>query len=135
MDNKELYGLIKAGTCGGPAIIFSRYAEKGKTYTDSEKKNLVEKIIGLDCNSLYLWALSQSLPTGNYVVRRAEDNFQARHQLCRSVQSYIWMDWMAKKDGVVIEHKMNSGREHKIGPFYVDGFCAEKNTIYEYDGR
>ena len=62
---------------GGQSIVFHRYHEAGKTSIQRLKYNknikdfvklplgqIVKKIVGLDCNALYLHALSQDMPTG-----------------------------------------------------------------------
>ncbi len=37
---------------------------------------MYEKLVGFDANALYLWALMQNMPTGAFVRRKAEDNFE-----------------------------------------------------------
>ena len=64
-DDKDLYDLMKSGIVGGPSIIFKRYVEAGKTLIRNGSK-LCKKAIGYDANALYLWAISQWMPTGEY---------------------------------------------------------------------
>ena len=64
-DDKDLYDLMKSGIVGGPSIIFKRYVEAGKTLIRNGSK-LCKKAIGYDANALYLWAISQWMPTGDY---------------------------------------------------------------------
>jgi hypothetical protein len=47
---------------------------------------------------------------------------------------YFWLDYRAQLDGVHITHKMNGGKEARIGLYLVDGYCASTNTIYEFNG-
>ena len=42
---------------------------------------------------------------------------------------YDWMDFMIETKGVSIQHKMNMGKEKKVGPYPVDGFDQKRNTI------
>ena len=64
-NDKDLYDLMKNGIVGGPSIIFKRYVEAGKTYIRNGQK-LSKKAVGYDANALYLWAISQWMPTGEY---------------------------------------------------------------------
>jgi hypothetical protein len=54
-------------------------------------------------------------------------------KLCtKSGYSKIAIEWLTKIDSKII-HAENGG-EVKIGPYYVDGFDNESNTIYEFHG-
>ena len=64
-NDKDLYDLMKNGIVGGPSIIFKRYVEAGQTYIRNGQK-LCKKAVGYDANALYLWAISQWMPTGEY---------------------------------------------------------------------
>ena len=59
----NLFYLLKDSIVGGPSIIFNRFHEANKTYIRQLNK-LCKKIIGYDANALYLWAISQMMPTG-----------------------------------------------------------------------
>ena len=50
-----------------------------------------------------------------------------------SVKAIEWLRWMAHTANVAIEHARNGG-EAKIGPYYVDGYDRENNTVYEFHG-
>lgn len=45
-----------------------------------------------------------------------------------SVVATAWLDTVEKEENIVIT------REKRIGPHYVDGFCASTNTVYEFWG-
>ena len=64
-QDKDLYDLMKSGIVGGPSIKFKRYVEARKTQIRNGNK-LCKKAIGYDANALYLWAISQCIPTGKY---------------------------------------------------------------------
>jgi len=49
----------------------------------------------------------------------------------QSATAIKWLQWLSKKEGLNIRHKLNGG-EVKIGPFKVDGSC--ESTIYEFYG-
>ena len=60
----ETYNLLKTGTVGGPAQVFTRYHEKDVTYIRShiEREKLCKKIIGYDANALYLYFSGDVMP-------------------------------------------------------------------------
>ena len=48
---------------------------------------------------------------------------------------YDWMDYFAYSKRVKIEHKFNMGKEKRgRGPYPVDGFIRENNTIMQFHG-
>ena len=44
------------------------------------------------------------------------------------------MDHLAHVGKVNIEHKLNTGKEKRIGKYFCDGFDSENNVVYEMDG-
>jgi hypothetical protein len=44
-----------------------------------------------------------------------------------------WLNYLAKKDDIYIQHAMNDG-ELAIGKYKVDGYCKKTNTVYEFNG-
>jgi hypothetical protein len=59
----NLFYLLNDSIVGGPSIIFNRYHEANITKIRNGEK-LCKKVIGYDANALYLWAISQEIPTG-----------------------------------------------------------------------
>ena len=52
-----------------------------------------------------------------------------------SKESIQWLEWMAKRDGVNIQHALNIGEKSLPGTRYkLDGYCQETNTAYEFHG-
>ncbi|XP_031153064.1 uncharacterized protein LOC116048233 [Sander lucioperca] len=47
--------------------------------------------------------------------------------------SIQWLQYVAHKDNISIQHALNRG-EKAFGPFFVDGYCAATNTCYEFNG-
>ena len=81
--DKDLYYTMKDNNVGGPSIIFNRYHEKDKTNirnVEMRKKGQepkpCKKIVGYDANALYLWAMMQPMPTGQYTRRLESDWFK-----------------------------------------------------------
>lgn len=79
--NCRFFHLLKKNLTGGPSIVYNRYQEKDKTYlvnleydmgTNEFKKvigNKCKSIVGYDANSLYPYALSLPMPSGDLIYR------------------------------------------------------------------
>ena len=117
--DKDLHYCIKRNVVGGPSIVFNRYHCVNETTIRSNPSEVCQKIIGYDCNALYLWCFSLDQPVGQYIRRRAEKGFSPEYQ-ARHMDMYDWMDYQAFKGGISIDHKQNTGREVNIGPYFVD---------------
>lgn len=54
-----------------------------------------------------------------------------------SAKQIYWLDWVMRTENIFIQHALNGG-EHRVeqqrGVYPVDGYCAETNTIYQFDG-
>ena len=95
--NEDLYWLIKSNIVGGPSIIFHRYHEAGLTrlremeYGDNAKP--CKTVTGFDANALYLWAISQAMPTGHPIRREAPDFKPV--QTCKKGIADQWLSWVS----------------------------------------
>ena len=59
-----------------------------------------------------------------------------QHQQFRRNQSHEalqWLSYTAEKEGIHIQHARNGG-EKRVGNYYLDGYCEETHTAYEYQG-
>ena len=59
-----------------------------------------------------------------------------QHQQFRRNQSHEalqWLSYTAEKEGIHIQHARNGG-EKRVGIYYLDGYCEETHTAYEYQG-
>ena len=138
---RDIFKTVQNNIVGGPSIIFTRYMEAGKSFIKNQAQKPVERIIGLDANALYPYALSQEMPTGPYIDRREENNFKPEIST-KHVYQYAWMDKIASDHGIEIKHKLNNGgKECRVGPYFVDGmsFVQQDNgdveiTVYEFWG-
>ena len=133
VKNKDLYDKIKKNTIGGPSIIFTRHHKVDETFIRNKSDKICKKIMGFDANALYLWAIGQMLPIGDFVRRKDVNNFSPKVQT-KYASAFDWLEWTSLKKGVTIKHKQNTGREKRIGPYLVDGFDSFNKTVYEYDG-
>ena len=140
-----LHDLVMGNIVGGPSIVFKRWAEAEVTRirpleTLHGEAELCKSIIGLDCNGLYLYALSLDMPTGRCIVRKAPD-FLPEDQHSRasgeghSKASQHWLRHLARTTGRKIRHSGN-GREVRLGlrNIPVDGFDHEQGTVYQFHG-
>ena len=78
-----MYYSMKDNNVGGPSIIFNRYHEKEKSSIRKEQMRARGKeskpcknVVGYDANALYLWAIMQDMPTGQYTRRLEEDGLK-----------------------------------------------------------
>ena len=58
------------------------------------------------------------------------------HQQLKRKQSHEalqWLSYTAEKEGIRIQHDRNGG-EKRVGNYYLDGYCEETHTAYEYQG-
>ena len=71
----------------------------------------------------------------NYMKKDTIAVFNNNRQL-KTKQSNIavkWLSWVAEKDEIDIEHVRNGG-EKRVGKYSLDGYCEERNTVYEFQG-
>jgi G:T-mismatch repair DNA endonuclease (very short patch repair protein) len=133
--DKDLHYLFRNQICAGPSLVFTRDLEVDKTQLSPGSDEVCKKILGYDCNSLYLAQMLHFTPSQNYVRRLHSENFKARFKR-RYCLMYIWLEYMAKLEGVYIRTKQNQGYECKIGKYYVDGLSVKDGvvTVFEFLG-
>ena len=51
----------------------------------------------------------------------------------QSHEAHQWLSYTAEKEGIHIQHARNGG-EKRVGNYYLDGYCEETHTAYEYQG-
>lgn len=49
-----------------------------------------------------------------------------------SPDSIRWLDFVAYKQGLRIQHALNNTGERKIAGVSVDGYCEETKTVFQY---
>ena len=138
-NQEGVYDFFKKSITGGLSQVFHRYAEEGKTFIRNQQNHPVGVVKGWDSNSLYLSCLAKKSPTGRMIHRTSEQGFRP---MCEVKQFYSidFLDYIATKIGVFIQHKGNIG-EKKITPFAVDGYYQPtdpqghtRGVIFEVQG-
>lgn len=118
--------------CGGPAIIFHRYHERNKTFIRKNENKVCKKIVGYDAIALYLWALSQNMPTGPFTIRKEENDFRLVKR-DRYLKALYYLEWLKHNRNLDIDHYFNAGKEFRIGPYRVDGYSRAEKKVNEFN--
>ena len=67
-------------------------------------------------------------------VRRCLENDFKPEKTEKYLLAYDWLDWISCCLGRTIQHKLNSGKEKKIGPYPVDDYDPQTLTVYQFHG-
>ena len=127
--NEDLYHKITQGICGGPSIVYTRSMKKGQKLKGGDE--ICKNIFGFDANALYPYCLSQDMPCGTF-VRRRESNLYKPEIQTKYLDMFVWMDKISEINNIRIMHRLNSGKEHYIIGYYVDGICGM--NVFSYLG-
>ena len=139
VNNSDLHNTVKDNLVGGPSIVFHRHHEKGVTRLREEtygsEAKLCERVVGFDANALYLWSMSQPMPTGFMIRRHETNNFKPEFTQRFGRTAWGFLEWVAARNRVHIQHMFNAG-EKRVGQhgIPVDGYCEETNTVYQFHG-
>jgi hypothetical protein len=98
-ENKDCFYLLRDNNVGGPSIVFHRYHERDVTrfrtvmrkngkYVLGQEGKLAKKIVGFDANALYLWSLSQDMPTSTLRYERFSENRNI-HELMETTYGFM----------------------------------------------
>jgi hypothetical protein len=80
------------------------------------------------CNHIY----RKNYMPENSIAVIPENGFFS--QQIHSKISLLWLKYISNLFEINIQHARNSKGEFRIGKYYVDGYCEETNTIYEFHG-
>ena len=61
-----------------------------------------------------------------------EGAYLRQNKTCSDV-SIQWLEYVADREGLDIQHALNRG-EKSFGQFFVDGYCEDTHTCYEFNG-
>ena len=100
-------------------------------------REMLREITGIDPfeKCITIASVCHEVYRTNYLEKDTIAVFNNNRQLKRK-QSNIavkWLSWLAEKNEIDIEHVRNGG-EKRIGKYSLDGYCEERNTIYEFQG-
>ena len=88
--------------------------------------------MGYDANALYLWALTQDMPTGSYTRHLAENEFKPKGSIRMANE---WLEFVAHKESIHIRHQLNNTEKHTGGRRLPDnGFNAQTQMVYQFNG-
>lgn len=76
------------------------------------------------CNTVFRYSHMKENTIGINMVHDAK---------AHSLEAACWIEDVMEKEHIHIQHAYNGG-EVKIDGMYVDGYCKETDTIYEYNG-
>ena len=118
---------MKKNITGGASLIYHRLVEAGTTCIPNTD-NVVQKVVGLDCNGLYTYSIGRDQPVGAPILR-SFPNFEAKYYDMYKREGY-WLDYVEKKCGLKLK------RQCVIFPYIVDAYGLVDNchTIFEYGG-
>ena len=100
-------------------------------------REMLREITGIDPfeKCMTIASVCHEVYRTNYLEKDTIAVFNNNRQL-KTKQSNIavkWLSWLAEKDEIDIEHVRNGG-EKRIGKYSLDGYCEERNTVYEFQG-
>ena len=125
--SEDLFRKVKQNICGGPSIIFTRHMQEGQTLKNGEQ--VCQKIFGL--MPMLCTLTGQEMPCGTFARRKKENDFKPEIQH-KYLDMFVWMDRISELQNIKIAHKMNSGKEHYMMGYYVDGIYEKQ--IFSYHG-
>ena len=148
----HINACIRDSLKGGPALVFHRRHEAGKTVL-REKEQLAEhsvcqSIASYDASSQYLGTTGMAMPCGpvrvynmnkDYIFTgdRQDQSPFPDGNTTQSTEALEWLTWLAaQRTPGTFRHALTLEGEAKIGPrqIPVDGFDATDSTIYQYHG-
>ena len=133
----DLYNTLQSKLTGGLSLIFCRLAISGEIKIRSheiENPETIKKVLGLDANSFYLYAIAQNNPTG-YFCRYKEEDFWPDPCSKFGFQSYQGLSYVAYIENTFLQTRFNVG-EKRVSKYSlpVDGYSEEQNTVYQFLG-
>lgn len=124
VTNKEKYGTISHKQKHNP-VAFEKLCNYDWLYYQyvilNKTANQIAVELGLSNNSS---TVCRYLQYHNILIKQAK---------AFSYKCIQWLESTMKKEKIFIQHAQNKG-EYIIGPYVVDGYCAETNTVYEFHG-
>ena len=139
-DQSDIHESLRTGLVGGLAQVMHRYARVDQTFIHANPNIPCKRLLGLDCNSLYPWAIAQLQPLGPAIVRNPPEFAPKGPELFGGLKaaSKVGVDWLVYMEqtlGCKILHAGNEG-EVRLGlkQVPVDGWAPDTATVYQFHG-
>ena len=134
----DVYKTLRSQLTGGLSLIFCSLAILRETKICSheiDNPETVKKVLGLDANSLYLYAIVQNNPTCYFCCYKEEEDFWPDPCSKFGFQSYQWLSNVAYKENTFLQTRFNMA-EKRVSKYSlpVDGYSEEQNTVYQFLG-
>ena len=141
--SKDIHDLLTSGLIGGPAIIFLRYAFANETFIKPyryAKPVLTQRILGYDCNSLYLRCLGEKMPTGPFLYRTVDSTgkYLQKTDRIKYTKEIQWLLLLEKELNINIQTQLSPKGQKQFGDYKVDGYFYNEKTrthiVWEFLG-
>ena len=134
--DKGLLEKIREDVVGGPSIVFTRKAVVDESFI-RKSTNICKSVVGTDASQLYPYSMCQPMPTDLYTrwdIDSETGRFTPRQNKTRSFKNMVLSYFQHTRLDCKIESFYTTGRQKKIDPFSVDGFCSLCRTVFEAMG-
>ena len=124
------------GMVGGPSIVFTRKGVVGESKIGTSD-NVVQTVVGIDASQLYPYAMCQEMPTGQFTkweVEESSGHFKPVKNTKLALENRVMAYLQSQRKDCHIIATVTTGKQHSVGPYHVDGFCAHCNTVFEVNG-
>ena len=100
-------------------------------------REILQETTGVDPfeKCLTIASVCQQVYSTNYLAENTIATFSDEQRLktMTSNKAVKWLSWLAETEEIDIQHAKNGG-EKRVGNYSLDGYCQERNTVYEFHG-
>ena len=107
-------------------------------------REMLKEVTGMGDDEMGIDPFDQATTIAGYCMQVYRTKFLQKdtiallpqHQQIKRKQSHEalqWLSYTAEKEEIHIQHTRNGG-EKRVGNYYLDGYCEETHTAYEYQG-
>ena len=117
----DLYKTFRSLLTTELSLIFCRLAISGESkirFHEIQNLGTVQKVLGLDVNSLYLHAIAQNNPTDYFYRCKEEKDFRPDPCSKFGYQSYQWFGYVAFQKNTSLQTRLNMG-ESRVSIYVV----------------
>jgi hypothetical protein len=126
-EQNDMYLMVERGIRGGISVISHRHSKANNKYLSDFDKNEESKFIAyLDANSLYGWAMIQSLATGDFKWEKPEEfNEEIILKLLDDAKTGYIFD-------VDLEYPQDLHDKHNDYPLAADRVCVQFDQLSDH---